>query len=103
MPAINHYARGNTIRSTGTFTDPVTGAVTDPAVIHFSFKNPVGATTTYVYGTDTELVKDSTGVYHVDVDANMVGSWYERWYGELSVGVLKAARETHFVIDASEF
>ena len=41
-------------------------ADTDPTTLTFKMKEPDGTVTTYVFGTDAELVKDDTGDYHAD-------------------------------------
>ena len=46
------------------------------------------------------LVKDSTGVYHLDVSASAVGQWYYRWEG---TGAVEQADEGTFVVEASAF
>lgn len=41
--------------------------VTDPTVVTFKQRTPSGVETTYVYGTDAEVVRYSAGNFHVDV------------------------------------
>ncbi len=60
-----------------------------------SQRTPAGVTTTYVYLTDNELVKDSTGKYHVDINANAAGTWYYRFF---STGTGQAAEERQFEV-----
>lgn len=95
----NSYDYGDLIRCTGTFTDS-DGNAQDPAVVKFTFIDPGGTSTTYIYSTDPELVKDSTGVYHVDVDADEVGQFHYRFY---STGAGQAADEGWFRVEDSEF
>ena len=59
------YDIGDTRRLQATFKD-INQALTDPTTVTFKMVEPDGAVTTYVFGTDSELVKDSTGVFHVD-------------------------------------
>ncbi len=54
-----------------------------------------------VYGTDAELVKSATGVYHVDVDADEAGIWRYRF--ESGSGVGQAATEGHFKVRNSYY
>lgn len=56
---------GDNKRFSITFTD-IVGAAADPTAITAVITEPDGVVTTYVYGTDAELVKDSVGVYYVD-------------------------------------
>jgi len=49
--------------------DPGSGKVT------FKHRNPAGDSTTYTYPTDSEIVQDSTGNYHVDLLLDDEGFW----------------------------
>ena len=91
------YDQGALVRVTAAFTNSADAAI-DPDVVNLSFKNPAGTVVTYVYVTDAELVKDSTGNYHVDIDAATAGTWYYRWW---STGAGQAARERAFDIRAA--
>ena len=59
---MNSYNKGIVPLSTA-FT--VGDVATDPTTVTFTLKGN-GETVSYVYGTDDELIKDSTGNYHVD-------------------------------------
>jgi hypothetical protein len=93
------FVLGNLVRCTTTFRNTA-NAVADPTAITFKFKTPAGAITTYTYGVDQQLVKDSTGVYHVDLTANAVGTWNYRFAG---TGTVVAATEGDFAVPASQF
>lgn len=93
------YHKGTEVRCKGTFTDAA-GAAISPSVVKFKLKDPDGANTTYIYGPDVQLVKDSNGNYHVDVDANKAGEWHYRFE---SAGGGKAAGETGFEVAPSVF
>lgn len=105
---INEYDLGDLVRCSNSDIPPfngtpftnVAGTVIDPAAVFFQVKNPSGVVTAYTYGTDVELVKVSTGIYYVDVDANMSGTW---WYRLYSTGSGQAADERSFTVAASEF
>jgi len=62
---INLYMVGTKVRLSAAFAD-VADAAQDPGGVQFKIRAPDGTVTTYVYGTDAQLVKDSTGNYHVD-------------------------------------
>ena len=96
---MNEFVKGNVVRCSTTFTN-LAGAAIDPTTVSFSFKTPAGVTTTYVYPTDAQLVKDSTGNYHVDISADTEGTYYWRFF---STGTGKAAYEGSFAIPDSEF
>ena len=95
---ISRYMVGTLVRCSGAFRTAA-GAAQDPAAVSFTFKNPDGDIETYVHGTDVELVKDSTGNYHVDVDADAPGGWYFRFAG---TGSGQAAAEGQFRVDSSK-
>lgn len=59
----------------------VGGVYTDPTTVKFTAKSPHGTLTTYVYPTDTEIVKESTGKYKIDFQPDKVGTWHYRFEG----------------------
>lgn len=63
--------------------------LSDPATLSFAFEKPDGTVTTYIYGTDAELVKDAIGKYHVEVTLDQSGQWL--WRQE-STGVVTASQ-----------
>ena len=95
----NVYDKGDLVRCSGAFTDAA-GDACDPTGVVFKFQDPSGNETTYTYGTDSELVKDSVGNYHVDVDTDEVGYWYYRFEG---TGTGQAAGEASFIVRETEF
>lgn len=90
----NRYHLGDLVRVSGVFTNAV-GTAVNPTVVNLSFRNPSGNETTYIYGTDAALVKDSTGNYHVDIDADEAGIWHYRWW---STGTGQAAEAVKFIV-----
>ena len=96
--AISTYDMGDEVRCTSTFTTASGGPV-DPTTITFKIKDPSDNTTTYIYGTDTEVIKSSVGIYYMDVDADEAGTW---WFRCESTGVAKATEEDCFFVDASQ-
>ncbi len=97
---MNTYDKGDLVQLTAAFTDKA-GAAFDPSTVTFKLKDPTGEVTTYVYGTDAELVKDETGKYHVDVAADLSGDYHYRFQGSGLIG--KSAAENTFRIRASLF
>lgn len=92
---MNTYTEGELVKCTGTFTDE-DGVAQDPTGVRFVQENPTGASTEYVFGTDIEVVKDSTGVYHVNVDTTgHPGTWKYRFYG---TGTGQAAGQLKFKV-----
>jgi len=95
----NVYQVGDLVRCTGTFTD-ADGNAQDPDAVLCQVLDPSKTLAEYEYGTDPELVKDSTGVYHVDVDVDAAGWWKYRFY---ATGTGQAADEERFRAEDSEF
>ncbi|MCI0420075.1 MAG: hypothetical protein L0312_12765 [Acidobacteria bacterium] len=93
------YDKGDIVRVSGAFTNDA-GVAQDPTTVIFRFVNPAGTSTTYTFGVDGALVKDSIGNYHVDIDANAEGDWHYRWE---STGTGQAADEGQFRVDDSRF
>lgn len=97
--AHNIHDLGDLVRVSAPFTLVSSGAAVDPDAVKLSVKNPSDEVTTYVYGTDAEIVKDSTGNYHADIDADETGTWHYRWW---STGNGQAAQEKLFEVRAAE-
>lgn len=74
------YDIGDVPRIRATFTSGTPAVVVDPTTIKFKYRVP-GAltTTTLTYGVDAALVKDATGIYHVDITIIIAGTWFYRW------------------------
>ena len=71
---------GDLLRLTTTFANSA-GTITDPTGVTFSVRKPDGTVTTYVYPTDAQLVKSTTGVYYVDFTITLAGRHVYRWVG----------------------
>lgn len=95
--SVDLYTPGALVRCSVAFTTAA-GTAQDPGVVTFKVKDPSGNLTTLVYATDAALVKDSTGNYHVDVDADEAGTWSFGFYGTVSG---QAAAEGLFRVDSS--
>lgn len=77
---------------TVTFTDE-NDVATDPGVVRFKMREPDGTVTNYLYGTDSQVVKDSTGVYHVVWSFDQYGRHFVKWNGS---GTLDASVDDEF-------
>lgn len=95
----NTYDIGDVVRCSVAFTNAA-GTAIDPSVVRAKIETPLGVETTYVYGTDAEVVKDSTGNYHIDVEPDAPGIWKYRFEGATSN---KGAGETTFSVRRSAF
>ena len=95
---VSEYDVRDLVRVSVVWTDADSVAV-DPDIVRFKWRTPNGTLTTYLYLTDAELVKDSTGNYHVDVTVtNNPGTWYYRFEGETSGGAAQGADEHKFTV-----
>lgn len=84
---------GERLRFTGPFLNLLTNTLSDPTTVSVIVKAPpafTGVETTYVYGTDVEVVKDKTGQYHIDITFDIAGDWAVRFKG---AGAVVAANE----------
>lgn len=88
------YYIGQKIRVTGTFTTLSTGAVADPTTITVQHYEPGGTTTSYVYGTDDEVGKTSTGIYYYEMTPDTSGVHEVRFVGTGAVVAAKPHRVT---------
>ncbi len=95
---MNSYPIGAVVRCKGTFTQNSTAI--DPTTVQFKQRTSAGTITTYTYGTDSQLVKDGTGLYHVDVSVTAGGVWSYRFVG---TGNAAAANEAEFFVNSSDF
>ncbi len=95
------FPLGSTVVCEIEFRDPAdSNALVDPTNVFAAVKDPGGVVTTYTYGVDVELEKDAVGQYHLNVNANLPGTWHYRGY---STGTFKGANEDSFEVAASEF
>jgi hypothetical protein len=92
--SLTEYILGNLVRVTGTFTDE-DGVLHDAPEVKFELRTPDGKVTLYVYGTDTEVVKDGVGIYHVDISLDSYGEYKYYFYSE---GLGQAANQGAFSV-----
>jgi hypothetical protein len=91
---LNQYEVGDLLRYSGEFRNSG-GTLIDPTTVTFKARNPAGTITSYLYGTDAQVVKDSTGIYHVDWSLTSAGKWYFRIE---STGTGQAADEEEVLV-----
>lgn len=94
------YSIGDKPRLIATFKDGITKTLADPDVVRFRFKTPDGTETVYVFGTNAELVKESTGVYHVDLPLTSQDEWWYRWE---AAGAIACALERAIQVTETQF
>lgn len=76
------------------FTDEA-GNAADPTGVTFKMREPDGVETTYIYGADAELVKESVGNYQVGWTFNKSGRHIFRFAG---AGAVAAAEQNEVYI-----
>lgn len=86
----------------GTAEDTNDWLPVDPDTVAAQTKNPNGDFYQYDYNGSPvgELIRDDVGEYHVDVSADVAGTWYFRFY---STGNGEAANEERFKVAESVF
>lgn len=75
-----------------TFT--LDGTASDPGTVTFWMQTPDGAETSYVYGTDSELTKEGTGVYLFALELTQAGVHRWRFAGSSPVSESEEGRFT---------
>lgn len=91
---INVYQLGDSPRISAEFRNAA-GTLIDPTTVTFKFTTPSGVVTPYVYPA-AQVVKDGTGLYHVDLSVNERGIWLYRWE---STGTGQAAEQHEFTVE----
>ena len=69
---------GETVKFTANISN-LKNKLEDPVGIMFKIKDPLGVLTTYLYGTDAQLLKDSLGKYTIDLILPIAGKYKIRW------------------------
>lgn len=93
-----NYDINDTVRCRAKFKNS-NKVLIDPTSVTFKFKSPDGVITTYVYGVDSQLVRESTGIYYCDIDLLQSGNYIYRFN---SSGTLKSGSESRFSVKRSE-
>jgi|SRR5690606_12147698 len=71
---------GNGVTSTQEFKNS-SGVLTNPTSVTVTVREPDDTKTTYTYGTDPEVVRDSTGIYYISIVPDAAGPWGFYWLG----------------------
>lgn len=86
------YDIGDKPRFSVAFAD-FANAAADPTTVTFVCTQPDGMLITYVYSTDSELAKDSTGNYHVDYAITQAGRHSFKFVG---AGAVVSTQQSEF-------
>lgn len=68
------------------YTLPASTTLFNPATVACIIQNPAGVKKTYTFGTDSELVRPSTGYYTLQFTVDKSGFWTYRWVSTGSPG-----------------
>ncbi len=72
------YQAGDTYPATVTVRDAA-GTLVDPVTLTLRVRDHEGEVTTYEWGTDDIVVRDSLGLFHADVPLTAAGMWALDW------------------------
>jgi hypothetical protein len=72
------YQAGDTYPAQLTILDAA-GTAADPDSLTLTVREPDGTTIVYVYGDDSEIVRDSEGIFHADIPVDAAGMWAFAW------------------------
>ena len=100
MLSPGRYWPETAIRLTVTFTDS-NGDAVDPTTVTFETYSPCRTTSTYVYGTDSEVGKSAVGNYYADIEPGEPGRWHYRWKTTGSGTTIR--KQGTFIIQDSKF
>ena len=93
---MSDYYKGERVRCKAFFRDADDLDVpVDPTNVTFKFRINGGSATTYTYGSGTQVIKDATGAYHVDLDLTSAGTWETQF---ASTGSFKALSQDSFSV-----
>jgi hypothetical protein len=95
---MNTYDKGDRTRLEVQFRDP-DGVATDPTTISVTVKVPGSAPKTYSYNlSPAVVVRSGAGLYHLDIDLLVPGTWRWKWYAG---GSLVTAEESALFVRRS--
>jgi len=76
---MSHFIMDCNLRFSVTIKD-FAGTLIDPTGLRLELAPPGRSLIVKIFGTDAEVIKDSTGAYHCDhVMAEAIGEWRWRW------------------------
>jgi len=96
---LNEYTKGGLLRLTYQCKD-INSAPIDPGDFTVKIKDPTGTVSSFIYGTDIEVVRLDTGLFKIDVSLTESGLWHHR--AQVS-GLGQSAVERSFFVQPSKF
>lgn len=99
MVTSKHYTIGSRVRITITITD-IDGNLVNPDYMSFYYHGPDKQIVEYELHVDDEIVWDSDGTYHVDLDLDEVGT---HRYLVHPKGAVKGSATSSLVVQKSPF
>ena len=90
------YYEGDLIRVSIKFL--VNNIAADPTTVTLKWQAPGNIAVTWVFNTNFQVVKDSAGNYHADLDVNISGMWQFRWIG---TGIAQGTGQSSFEVLAA--
>ncbi len=103
MSVRQEYIYGQVVHLSMTFEIEATSTLTDPTTLTVKVRPPSHTVSTYVYGTDAEIVRDSAGTFHIDIPTAVTlgeGPWQVRVE---STGTAAGADEVTFGVKETAF
>lgn len=76
------------------FTDK-DGTSVDPTLVILRMKPPLSVTVEYTYPGNGQIIKDSTGKYHINYPITLSGVYYGKWAG---TGAVVGVEEFSFTV-----
>lgn len=92
---------GQTVSLTVNITNDA-DADTDATTLACLVMDPAGSSTTYTYGTDANVTRESAGDYICDVTPDQSGRWLYRWVAT-DASAYTVIDAGSFVVQASPF
>ena len=96
--SVEAYDKGDRVRFSAIFRD-LADVLTDPTAVKLRIRRP-DASVSELTLAGGQVVRDSLGQFHADVDIDQSGAWAGKWE---ATGALVTAEEFNFIGKASNF
>ncbi len=103
--ALTHFDIGDAVEAFATFDLEMSGERIDPPVVECKILDPLGTSTTYIFGVDAELENPNAGDYALLVKPTTSGVWASRWEAidNVTTDSRSGAVEVQFYVRRSVF